>query len=112
MCCIHGQAIVLYYRAVLLRGSWADKTMLLRDAASYADEAVAIRQRLAGISDDSNTSKSLLLQSKISLARLAVIEAAGMRADRDEAAIGAFRREKTELIALPDEILPADEDGL
>ncbi len=109
VCCINGQAIVLYYQAVLPPGSWADKTALLRAAAELADEAVAIRQRLSGITDDPNTAKSLLLQTKISLARLAVIEAAGIDADRDEAAIEAFRKEKKQLLALPDDVLSDDE---
>ena len=103
VCCIHGQAIVLYYQAVLLPGSWADKTAQLRTAAERVDEAVEIRQRLAGPADDLNTAKSLVLQAKITLTRLAVIEAAGTDADRAEAAIQAFFKERKQLLALPDD---------
>jgi hypothetical protein len=101
VCCIHGQAIALYYRAVLLTGAWTDKTALLRAATERIEEAVAVRQRIAGPADDPNTAKSLLLQAKIGLARLAVIEAAGTKANRDEAAIKAFRKERTQLLAIP-----------
>lgn len=103
VCCIHGHAIVLYYQAILLPGNWADKTALLRTAAERVDEAVEIRQRLAGSADDLNTAKSLVLQAKITLARLAVIEAAGTDADRAEAAIQAFFKEREQLLALPDD---------
>ena len=100
VCCINGQAIVAYYQAVLIPGTWAEKTALLRKASERAGEAVAIRQRLAGPADDLNTSKSLNLQAKIALARLAVTEAAGTRADRDQAAIDAFCRERRALTGL------------
>jgi hypothetical protein len=112
VCCINGKAIVLYYQAVMLPGTWAGKTALLRAAAEQADEAVTIRQRLGGITDDPNTAKSLLLQTKISLFRLAVIEAAGTSADRDEAAIEAFRKEREQLLALPGDALADDESPL
>jgi len=103
VCCIHGQAIVLYYQAVLLPGNWADRTALLRAGAERVDEAVEIRQRLAGSADDLNTAKSLVLQAKITLTRLAVIEAAGTDADRAEAAIQAFFKEREQLLALQDD---------
>ena len=103
VCCIHGQAIVLYYQAILLPGSWTDKAALLRAAAERVDEAVEIRQRLAGPADDLNTAKSLVLQAKITLTRLAVIEAAGTDADGAEAAIQAFFKEREQLLALPDD---------
>ena len=93
VCCINGQAIVDYYRAAFVKGTFAAKTAWLRSAAERIDEAVAIRQRLAGSADDPNTSKSLTLQAKIALMRLAVIEADGRRADRYDTAIEAFRRE-------------------
>ncbi len=100
--CIHGQAVVSYYRATLLQGTWAEKTALLRLAAERAAEAVAIRQQLAGPADDLNTAKSLAIQAKIALARLAVTEAAGIRADRDETAIDVFRKERHSLLRPPE----------
>ena len=102
-CCVNGQAITAYYQAVLLEGTWVEKAALLRTAASHAGEAVAIRQALAGTADDLNTSKSLVLQAKIALARLTVMEAAGIRGDRDEQAIKAYQKEKRQLLDLREE---------
>jgi hypothetical protein len=102
-CCVNGQAIAAYYQAVLLGGTWAEKTTQLRIAASRAAEAVAIRQGLAETADDLNTSKSLVLQAKIALAPLTVMEAAGVRGDRDEQAIKAYEKEKRQLLAWDEE---------
>ena len=102
-CCVNGQAITAYYQAVLLEGAWAERAALLRTAASHAGEAVAIRQALAGTADDLNTSKSLVLQAKIALTRLTVMEAAGIRGDRDEQAIKAYQKEKRKLLDLREE---------
>jgi hypothetical protein len=99
-CCIHGQALVLYYQAILVPGTMTGKTALLRTAAERAEEAVTIRQRLAGSADDLNTTKSLSIQAQITLARMAVTEAAGTPAERDETAIERFRREKQTLQVL------------
>ena len=97
-CCVNGQAIAAYYQAVLLKGTWAEKAAQLRAAASHAAEAVAIRQGLAGTADDLNTSKSLVLQAKIALARLTIMEGAGIRGDRDDQAIKAYQKEKQQLL--------------
>jgi hypothetical protein len=98
VCCVNGEALVAYYRAVLLDGTWRDKIELLRLATGRAGEAAAIRQRLAGTIDDGNTAKSLALLAKIALARLAVLEQAGAAADRDEKTIQEYRGERTTLI--------------
>lgn len=96
--CVNGQAIAAYYQAVLLDGTWTQKAERLRVAAGHAGDAVAIRQGLAGKDDDLNTSKSLVLQAKIALARLRVMEAAGIRGDRDEQALRAYQKEKLQLL--------------
>ena len=105
ICCVNGQAIVHYYRAVFLPGTWQARIDQLRSAAALADEAATVRQRLAGPVDDQNTAKSVTLQAKIALMRLAAIEAAGVRADRADAAIKVFGRERQTLIDNPP---PAD----
>ena len=96
--CVNGLAIVDYCQAYLLTGTWRSKTALLRAAHRRAGEAVDIRERLAGTTDDVNISKSLALQAKITLARLAVIEAAGKRGDRAETAIDGYRKEIGQLL--------------
>jgi hypothetical protein len=98
VCCVNGEALAAYYRAVLLDGTWRDRIELLRLAAERAAEAAAIRQRLAGTIDDGNTAKSVALLAKIALARLAVLEQAGVDADRDEKTIQEYRGERTTLI--------------
>jgi hypothetical protein len=108
VCCINGQAIVAYYRAVLLEGSWAARSDQLRRAAETVRQAAEIRQELAGESDDDNTSKSLALEAKIALARLALAEARGAKAERDTKTLGQYQQERARLSTPP---APESEPG-
>jgi hypothetical protein len=99
VCCINGQAIVAYYRAMLLDLPLTVRSELLRLATDRAHEATLIRQGLTAELDDTNTAKSVALAAKIALARLRVTEAAGVRADRDENSIGDYREERDRLLA-------------
>jgi hypothetical protein len=104
VCCINGQALVAYYRATLLDGTRNEKTAWLRLATERAAEAAAIRQRLAGPHDDANTSKSLALLAKVAMARLKVLEHAGVDAEQDDAIIADYLRERATLAAKPDDV--------
>ncbi|WP_146174036.1 ATP-binding protein [Saccharothrix carnea] len=70
--CVHGEALVSYYRAVLLPGSREKKVAHLRRAAELAFRATSTRAAVAGAFDSSDTAKSLLLSTKIALARHAL----------------------------------------
>jgi hypothetical protein len=94
VCCINGQAIVAYYRAMLLELPLTARAAHLRLAADSAHEATLIRQRLTGNVDDINTAKSVALAAKIALARLRVAQAAGIKSDRDEKSIDEYREER------------------
>ncbi|WP_367129212.1 AAA family ATPase [Saccharothrix sp. HUAS TT1] len=73
--CVHGEALVFYYRAVLLPDSREKKTAHLRRAAELAFRATSTRGAVAGAIDSSDTAKSLLLSTKIALARHALLTA-------------------------------------
>ncbi|MFJ9631397.1 hypothetical protein ACIRU8_27150 [Streptomyces sp. NPDC101175] len=68
--CVNGQALVHYYRALVLPGSAQQKAERLRRAAEYAHEATMLRQHVEGTVDGPNTAKSVAITAKIALARL------------------------------------------
>ncbi len=67
--CIHGIAIVAYYRAMLLPGDDLRRTTLLREATAKAGEALKQRELLDGSADLNEAAKSAALLAKIALAR-------------------------------------------
>ncbi|GAA4815956.1 ATP-binding protein [Streptomyces ziwulingensis] len=67
--CVHGMALVGYYRAVLQPVPPAERARLLTDALRHAREALEVRQSLA-ITIERDVLKSLDILAKITLARL------------------------------------------
>ena len=68
--CVNGQALVHYYRALVLPGSAQQKAERLRRAAEHAHQATMLRQHVEGTVDGPNTAKSVAITAKIALARL------------------------------------------
>jgi hypothetical protein len=93
--CRHGQALVAYYRAVLLNGTAMRKYALLRDAAGLAHDAAVNRATAAGPDDDANTTKSVLLQVKVALARFVLGDPSKHTLPHD---IEQFEREREDLV--------------
>lgn len=70
--CVAGEALVAYYRAVLVDATLATATASLREATTKARQALADREMLEPGLDEADTTKSVRLLGKIALARLTV----------------------------------------
>ncbi|MEU6279450.1 AAA family ATPase [Streptomyces sp. NPDC047028] len=93
--CVNGQALVHYYRALVLPGSVQQKAERLRRAAEFAHQATMLRQHVEGTVDGPNTAKSVAITAKIALARMDLRAMTTQRdKDRSDPVTSGYVRER------------------